>query len=187
MGKFDRINYLKVKIFEFQKELELLEQEKKIKEEIANLKKNYLNRKLDGKKELVENALKFCEYKEIVSENGKKYYITKEGDVFSETKKITKTHQKNGYDYVSIDGKSKLLHRLMWETFNGEIPEGYEIDHLNTVRTDNRLENLRLTTPKENRNNPHTIEKYKMANRNKGVVRIRREKKMSENLEINKI
>lgn len=84
-----------------------------------------------------------------------------------------------GYDYVSIGGKAKLLHRLMWESFNGEIPDGMEIDHINTIRTDNRLDNLRLATPKENRNNPQTIERYKVANKNKGAVRIRNEKNVS--------
>ena len=41
------------------------------------------------------------------------------------------------------------------ETFyNGEIPNGYQIDHINTIRDDNRIENLRCVTPKENMNNP---------------------------------
>ena len=164
MGKFDRINYLKLKIFELQKELELLEREQKMKIEIAELKNSYNERK----KELVNNALKSCEYKEILLENGKKYFITKEGEVYSETKKLSKTHMKNGYDYVSIDRKTKLLHRVVWEVFNGEIPEGMEIDHINTDRTDNRIENLRLVTSKENKNNPLTIEKYKISNRGKG-------------------
>ena len=33
-----------------------------------------------------------------------------------------------------------------------------EIDHINTVRDDNRLENLRVVTRKENMNNPKTID-----------------------------
>lgn len=75
--------------------------------------------------------------------------------------------QKNGYMYVSINGKQVLMHRFVYEAFNGEIPEGYEIDHKNTVRDDNRLENLRLATPKENRNNPITKERYKTSNKGK--------------------
>lgn len=64
----------------------------------------------------------------------------------------------NGYLRVSLrkDGKGKKLyvHRIVWEAFVGPIPDGYELDHLNTVRDDNRLENLRCVTRKENMKNP---------------------------------
>lgn len=43
-----------------------------------------------------------------------------------------------------------FVHRLIWEAFNGEIPEGMQIDHINNDRTDNRLENLQLVTCSEN-------------------------------------
>ena len=48
-----------------------------------------------------------------------------------------------------------LVHRLVWETFNGEIPKGYEIDHINAVRDDNRLENLQLLTHLDNMRKAH--------------------------------
>lgn len=54
------------------------------------------------------------------------------------------------------------LHRFLWETLIGEIPQGLQIDHINTIRTDNRLENLRLVTCKENHNNPLTV-KHKLS------------------------
>ena len=61
--------------------------------------------------------------------------------------------------YVRLDTGIKhiLVHRLVYEAFVGEIPEGMQIDHINTIRTDNRLENLRCVTCKENNNNPLTI------------------------------
>ena len=37
-----------------------------------------------------------------------------------------------------------MEHRYIWETAFGPIPEGMYIDHINGVRHDNRLENLRL-------------------------------------------
>ena len=48
------------------------------------------------------------------------------------------------------------IHRIVYETFVGEIPPGYQIDHINTIKTDYRIENLRLVTPKENMANPIT-------------------------------
>lgn len=36
-----------------------------------------------------------------------------------------------------------FAHRVIWEMHNGEVPEGMEIDHINGVKHDNRIENLR--------------------------------------------
>jgi len=40
--------------------------------------------------------------------------------------------------------------RLVWVMHNGDIPKGYIIDHKNRIRDDNRLENLRLATVRDN-------------------------------------
>lgn len=48
-----------------------------------------------------------------------------------------------------------LQHRIVYETFNGEIPEGYEVDHINTIRDDNRLENLQLLSHLDNMRKAH--------------------------------
>ena len=40
--------------------------------------------------------------------------------------------------------------RFVWECFNGLIPEGKVIDHINDVRHDNRLCNLQLMMHQEN-------------------------------------
>lgn len=48
--------------------------------------------------------------------------------------------------------KSYKVHRLIWLAFYGSIPEGYEVNHINEIKTDNRLENLNLMTHKENCN-----------------------------------
>lgn len=49
------------------------------------------------------------------------------------------------YD-LSINGKRKKIriNKLVYETFVGEIPEGYDIHHKNGIRDDNRVENLEL-------------------------------------------
>ncbi|MGL4584042.1 MAG: HNH endonuclease signature motif containing protein [Flavobacterium sp.] len=46
--------------------------------------------------------------------------------------------------------KALKLHTIVWETFNGKIPEGYEIDHINNNRLDCRLDNLQLLTHADN-------------------------------------
>ena len=55
-----------------------------------------------------------------------------------------------GYSRIKIDGVKYSTHRLIWIYHNGDVPEGLEIDHINRVRDDNRIENLRLVTRQEN-------------------------------------
>ena len=45
----------------------------------------------------------------------------------------------------------KMCHRIIWEAVNGQpIPEGMEINHINGIKHDNRIENLELVTRLEN-------------------------------------
>jgi hypothetical protein len=57
-----------------------------------------------------------------------------------------------GYIGIKLLGKRYLAHRLAWLYVNGEFPDGF-VDHANTVRTDNRINNLRLCTRQENKRN----------------------------------
>lgn len=60
---------------------------------------------------------------------------------------------RNGYIRISRENKVVYLHRWIWEQIFGPIPAGYEIDHINGVRTDNRLDNLRcIPKPAQMRN-----------------------------------
>lgn len=58
----------------------------------------------------------------------------------------------HGYDLAHYDnGRHKAqVSRIVWRAFNGDIPEGMQIDHKNNNRKDNSLENLQLLTPSEN-------------------------------------
>jgi HNH endonuclease len=51
---------------------------------------------------------------------------------------------------VMIDGKrwQTHAHRLVWRHFNGPLPPGRSVLHKNDVRTDNRIENLKLGNAK---------------------------------------
>lgn len=67
----------------------------------------------------------------------------------------------HGYKYVSLykEGKVKSVkvHRLVAEAFIPNPENKPCIDHIDTDRTNNRVNNLRWVTYKENANNPLTI------------------------------
>ena len=55
---------------------------------------------------------------------------------------------------VVSDGKQQkafMSHRFIWECCNDIIPRGYEIDHINKNKLDNKIDNLRCITIEENR------------------------------------
>lgn len=80
-----------------------------------------------------------------------KYLVGNYGTVISlKTKDTIGTLSEYGYRNCFIDGKWRAVHRMVYETFIGEIPAGMEINHRNMIRRDNRLENLELVTRMEN-------------------------------------
>lgn len=75
----------------------------------------------------------------------------------------TKTPKKNigdvagsfdgkGYLRISVDGKAYPAHWLVWLLAYGSLPSG-QLDHINRINHDNRIENLREATPAENARN----------------------------------
>lgn len=60
--------------------------------------------------------------------------------------------------------KDRSVHRCVWEAFNGPIEPGFEINHINGDKTDNRLSNLEVVTRSEN-----TLHKFHvLGHRSKG-------------------
>jgi hypothetical protein len=101
---------------------------------------------------------------DILGYNGN-YTLTKSGDVFSyKYKKKRKlkpqkvSQSTKGYYQVRLfgdkgdfKGKLQYVHRLVYQTLIGDIPEGKEIDHIDGDTTNNSVENLQLLTPRENK------------------------------------
>lgn len=64
----------------------------------------------------------------------------------------------SGYLRVKVLGKAYLAHRLAWAIANGKWPVG-DIDHINRVRDDNRLSNIRDVSRADNLHNNNLHEK----------------------------
>ena len=46
--------------------------------------------------------------------------------------------------------KDYLQHRFVYEVFKGQIPRFFEVDHINNIKSDNRIKNLQQLTHKQN-------------------------------------
>ena len=104
------------------------------------------------KQRVIIDGVKY--YKHPVFSN---YAARKNGDILSlKNKKIIKMVKSSGYlNFTIYDKKLEkrinyLQHRFVYEVFRGPIPRRFEIDHINGIKTDNRLKNLQLLTHKQN-------------------------------------
>ena len=117
------------------------------------------------KKRVIIDGVKF--YKHDVFDN---YAASKDGDVINlKNKKIMKMF-KNYSGYLRFKIYNEKLekplnysqHRFVYEVFKGKIFPNFEIDHINEIKSDNRIKNLQLLTHQQN------IEKSK----NKPIISI---------------
>ena len=97
---------------------------------------------------------------------------------FLKGKPMKTCHDSNGYLITTLSKNSKVkrhyLHRLVAEAF---IPNPNSlpcIDHINTVKDDNKVENLKWCSYKENMNNPLTIEHTRSKEANEKRLAARR-------------
>lgn len=88
-----------------------------------------------------------------------------------------------GYEYIGLANRRLLSHRLAWLYVYGEWPEG-QIDHINRVKTDNRIANLRLATQSENGQNTKLSRSNKSGH--KGVIWYKRDQNWRAFLTIEK-
>ena len=105
------------------------------------------------KKRIIFDGVKF--YKHPVFN---RYAANKNGDILSlKSEKILKMKKiRGGYlSFVICDKKLEkpkdyLQHRFVYEVFKGQIPRCKQVDHINEIKSDNRIKNLQVLTPPKN-------------------------------------
>ena len=101
------------------------------------------------------------EYVEVAESNGL-VYVGRNGLL------VTRNHRKpwggcvdesTGYARISIGNRYAYVHRVVFEVLVGPVPDGMELDHIDTDRVNNTIDNLHIVTRAENCRNPLTYER----------------------------
>jgi hypothetical protein len=73
--------------------------------------------------------------------------------------KIKKAGSMHPTGYIQVHWNKKLwqLHRIVWVWHGNTLIKGLEIDHINRIKTDNRIENLKQVTRSINNANRKAI------------------------------
>ena len=111
-----------------------------------------------------------------VPEIDKRYEVTDSGEVWTKAyikhgcnrhgpicyevspKRVKTRIDRRGYEVFDVSAtvngikvrRFLRVHRAIAHAFLGEIPEGYQVNHINGDKSDNRLTNLEIVTPREN-------------------------------------
>ena len=89
-----------------------------------------------------------------------------------------------GYFRIKILSTNMSCHRTAWFLYYGHWPKEF-LDHINGVKTDNRVENLRLASNQENQMN--SKKQIGSSSKYKGVYWDNERKKWSSGIEINQV
>lgn len=99
-----------------------------------------------------------------------RYVNSRWGKIYRKGRPLSPNKVDTGYMHIMLcknqTNKTFRLHRLVWESFNGKIPDGMQINHIDEDKTNNRLDNLNLMTPKENVNYGTCLERRSKTNTN---------------------
>jgi hypothetical protein len=132
-------------------------------------------------------------FPEMTQEYAKSLFEYKDGHLYWKVNKTTRNligmkvgSPINGYYNVMVDGKNWRVHRLVFLMNYGYLPK--IVDHINNIRSDNRIENLRAADKYTNAQN--TLKRYDNQSgvkgvswnteRQKWVVRINANKKLHQ-------
>ena len=93
-----------------------------------------------------------------------RYKVSNLGNVIGTRGKLLKPNSKNmGYLKVDIADKTRTIHQLVAETFLGYERDGTNktvVDHINNIKTDNTLSNLRIVSHRDNMSRLKRVSKY---------------------------
>lgn len=90
----------------------------------------------------------------LVSIGDNHFVDTATGRVFSRVGHVNMY----GYEVMDHDGwRGVGVHRLVYEATKGPIPEGYVVNHINSVRNDNHPDNLEAVTQADNHAHMHIM------------------------------
>ena len=100
--------------------------------------------------ELAVEGKTLDDFKELPINN--RFLVSRDGDVINDTfkRRLRVHHKKGGYTYQTIGKKNYLTHRLVAFTYIPNPENKPEVNHLNGIRDDNRVENLGWVTHQEN-------------------------------------
>ena len=96
------------------------------------------------------------------------YGVNKFGQIYNKKTKRCSigSIQSTGYlmttvKQIELPCKHFLVHRLVYECFNGQIPSKMQINHIDSNKQNNCINNLELMTRSENSKHAHEARKYK--------------------------
>jgi len=84
------------------------------------------------------------------AETGKLYWDNNER--WRRNGKAAGYYHHRGYRYIRIDNATYAVHRVVWKMYYGFDPN-VAIDHINLIKDDNRIANLREASKQENSRN----------------------------------
>lgn len=106
-------------------------------------------------------------------------YDPEKGLLYNKEKRAVGAKRTDGYLDIGHKDKNLLVHRLVFVMYYGYLPN--QIDHINQDKTDNRIDNLRGVSRRENAmNNPRRKGGvYWDKRRNKWYAKIQKDKKQN--------
>lgn len=99
-----------------------------------------------------ETGLRVCEIVEhlLVREDGKFQNVNPHPKARTSNTWLQGSLSTQGYPTVKVGKVKRTVHRLIAEAFISNYSSTLHVDHINGVRTDNRLCNLRMVTQHQN-------------------------------------